>query len=157
MNETEWKWKQVHVVSPSWLSNLVSRARVDQLRHLEFVRWNHVVIRWVKQDDLGMFDWDLTDRDQGIFDTKMMVFLWFKREVTSMVRKRVQNDLQQDLTNPPLTYKGANVRATLELDPVKRPWKKVQAKFTGLKRECAKLSRESFDILCRWQHRAEAR
>ena len=30
----------------------------------------------LKQDDLIVFDWDLTDRDQGIFNTKMMVFLW---------------------------------------------------------------------------------
>ena len=32
----------------------------------------------LKQDDLSMFDWDLTDRDQGIFLTKKDVFLWFK-------------------------------------------------------------------------------
>ena len=43
-----------------------------------------------------------------------------------MVRRRVQNDLQQDLTNQPLPFKGANVRATLELDPVKRPWNKAK-------------------------------
>ena len=35
----------------------------------------------MKQDDLNMFN-DLTDRDQGIFDTKM-VFLWFKEGVHS--------------------------------------------------------------------------
>ena len=44
-----------------------------------------------------MFDWDLTDRDQGNIDTKMMVFLWFKDGVTRMVRKKVQLDLQQSL------------------------------------------------------------
>ena len=32
----------------------------------------------IKQDDLHVFDWDLTDRDQGHFDTKMMSLLWFK-------------------------------------------------------------------------------
>ena len=56
----------------------------------------------LKQYDLSMFDWDLTDRDQGIFDTKMMVFRWFKDGVTPMARKRVQ-----DLTNLPLPFKGA--------------------------------------------------
>ena len=39
-------------------------------------------------DDVSVFDWDLTDRDQGYFDTKMMVFLWFKESVTPMVRKK---------------------------------------------------------------------
>ena len=32
----------------------------------------------LKQDDPNMFDWQLTDGDQGMFDTKMMVFLWFR-------------------------------------------------------------------------------
>ena len=84
----------------------------------------------LKQDDLNMFDWDMTDRDQGIFDIKMMmVFLWFKEVVTPMVRKKVLNDIQHGLTIQPLPFKGANVRATLELDPVKRPWNKAQANF----------------------------
>ena len=43
----------------------------------------------IKPDDLNMFDWDMTDRDQWIFDTKMMVFLWFKEEVAPMVRQKV--------------------------------------------------------------------
>ena len=34
----------------------------------------------LKQEDLNLFDWELTDRDQGILDTKMLVFLWFKEE-----------------------------------------------------------------------------
>ena len=34
----------------------------------------------LKQDDLNMFEWELTNSDQGIFDTKMMVFLWLKEE-----------------------------------------------------------------------------
>ena len=37
-----------------------------------------------------------------------------------MFRKRVQLDLQQYLTNQPLEFKDATVRANLELDPVKR-------------------------------------
>ena len=36
----------------------------------------------LKQDDLNVFDWDLTHRDQGDVDTKMMAFMWFKEEVT---------------------------------------------------------------------------
>ena len=61
-----------------------------------------------------------------------------------MVR-RVQLDLQQGLTNLPLPFKGANVRATPELDPVNI---KAQAIFIGVMREYAKLPREIFDI--RW-------
>ena len=47
-----------------------------------------------KQDDLSVFDWDLTDRGQGNFDTKMMAFMSFKEGVTPAVRKRVQLDLK---------------------------------------------------------------
>ena len=99
----------------------------------------------IKQDDLNVFDWDLTDRDQGNFDTEMMVFLWFKEGVTPVVRKRVQLDLQLDLTNHPLPFKGASVRATLQFGPVKRPWNKAQAIFIGVMREYAQLPRETFD------------
>ena len=56
----------------------------------------------LKQDDLNMFDWELTDSDQGIFDTKMMVFLWFKEEVTPVMRKKVLNDIQHDFAGDPL-------------------------------------------------------
>ena len=82
-----------------------------------------------------MFDLDMTDRDQGIFDTKMMVFLWFKEEVTPMVHEKVLNEIQHCLT-------------TLELDPVKRPWNKAQAVFLGVMWDYAKLPRDTFDI--RW-------
>ena len=39
----------------------------------------------LKQDDLSVFDWDLTDRDQGNSDIKMMAFMrrslpWFAKE-----------------------------------------------------------------------------
>ena len=54
----------------------------------------------LKQDDLNMFDWEL-------------------------MRKKVLNDIQQSLASDPLSFKGVNVRATLELDPVKRPWNKA--------------------------------
>ena len=39
----------------------------------------------LKQDDLNILDWDVTDRDQGNFDTKMMAFMWFNEEVTLMI------------------------------------------------------------------------
>ena len=90
----------------------------------------------------------MSDRDQEIFDTKMVVFLWFKEGVTPMVRGKVLNDIQQCLIIQPLEFKGAFVRATLELDPVKRPWNKAQAVFLGVMRNYAKLSSETFDI--RW-------
>ena len=102
----------------------------------------------IQDTDIGKFDWDLTDSDQGNFDTKMMAFLWFKDGVTPQVRKRAQLDLQQSLADKPIPVKGADVRATLELDPEKRPWKKAQAIFIGAMREHAGLPRATFDI--RW-------
>ena len=65
-----------------------------------------------------------------------------------MMGKKVLNDIQQGLTNQPLPFEGVNVRATLELDPVKRPWNKARAIFVGVMKEYAKLPRETFDI--RW-------
>ena len=60
----------------------------------------------LKQEDLNLFDWEPTDSDQGIFDTKMMmVFLWFKEKVTPMIRKKVLNDIQHGLTSDPLSFK----------------------------------------------------
>ena len=90
-----------------------------------------------------MFDWDLTDCDQGHFDTKMMALLWFTEGVSPTIRRRVQY-LQHNLSNQPLPFKGANARASLELDPVERPWNKAQAVFIGVMREYAQLTRETF-------------
>ena len=100
------------------------------------------------QEDLNFFDWELTDSDQGIFDTEMMVFLWFKEEVTPMMRKKVLIDIQHGLASDPLSVKGVNVRATLDLDPIQRPWNKAQAIFIGVMKEHANVLREAFDI--RW-------
>ena len=100
----------------------------------------------LKQDDLNMFNWELTDSDQGIFDTKMMVFLWFKEEVTPVMRQKVLNDTQQGFTSDLLPFKGVYVRATPELDQVKRPWNKAQAIFIGVMKEHANVAREAFDI-----------
>ena len=81
----------------------------------------------IKPDDLKVFVWDLAARDQGNIDIKMMVFLWFKEVVTSMVRNRVQLDLQQALAIAPIKFRDVNVRTTLELQTEKRPWNKAQA------------------------------
>ena len=37
-----------------------------------------------------------------------------------MIRKKVLSDIQHGLTSNPLSFKGVNIRATLELDPIKR-------------------------------------
>ena len=80
----------------------------------------------LKQDDLNVFDWDSI---KEILTQRWWLFVWFKEEVTPMVRKRVQLDLQQYLTVQPLEFNNAYVRATLELDPVKRPWNEAPAHF----------------------------
>ena len=80
----------------------------------------------LKQEDLNLFDWDLTDGDQGILDTEIMVFVGF----TPMLRKKVLNDIQHSLTSIPFSFEGVNIRATLELDPIKRSWVKAQNIFT---------------------------
>ena len=68
-----------------------------------------VVLHWtrpsIEQGDLDVLDWDLTDRDQGNFDIKMMVFLCV---------------FQQALAGAPIKFRDVNVRATLELDLEKR-------------------------------------
>ena len=50
----------------------------------------------------------------------MMVFLWFKSEVTQRDRKMAKLDISQSLQNTPIVIEVEN-RATLEIDPVKRP------------------------------------
>ena len=47
--------------------------------------------------DLYKFGWELIDRDQGNFNIKMMIFLWFNEGFTPLVRKRVLLDIQQAL------------------------------------------------------------
>ena len=69
--------------------------------------------------DLGKFNWDLTDRDQGNFEFTMMEFLWFKGDVNSRRRERVQLDIQQALTRSPVEIHGDIVRATLEIHRIK--------------------------------------
>ena len=59
--------------------------------------------------DANKFNWELTDRDQGNFDVKMMTFLWFHDGVTPHDRKRVQPDLQQALVRTPAMRDNAGL------------------------------------------------
>ena len=79
--------------------------------------------------DLNKFNWELTDRDQGNFDIKMMTFLWFNEGVTPHEPKRVQLDIQQALVRTSVRIMEDIVRGTLETGPDKRPWNKAQAVF----------------------------
>ena len=63
--------------------------------------------------DLGKFNWDLIDRNQGNFEFKMMVFLWFNEDVNLRERKSVQLGIQQALVRSPVVIRGDIVRATL--------------------------------------------
>ena len=96
--------------------------------------------------DLNKVNWEMTDRDQGHFDIKMMTFLWFNEGVTPHERKRVQLDIQQALARVPVRIKGDIVRATIA--PDKKPWNKAQAVFPCTMRQNAGLTREKFDM--RW-------
>ena len=78
----------------------------------------------IGEADLDKFDWEMTDRNQGHFDIKMMTFLWFNERVTPLDRTRIQLDLQQVLAKAPIKIKEEYVRANLELDPDKRPREK---------------------------------
>ena len=106
-------------------------------------------VKFLIQDtDMDKFDWDLTPRDQGNFDFKMMTFLWFKDGITPQDRKRVQLDLQQALVRALIEVKEEYVRATLETAPYKKPWNKAQATFLRTMRENACLTKEEFHM--RW-------
>ena len=94
------------------------------------------------------FDWEMTDKDQGYFDLKMMVFLCFKDGVTLRDRRIPQMDIYQALQSTPVEIRGVKVRAMLELDPSKRPWQKASAIFFSSMKEHANLDAETFDF--RW-------
>ena len=60
--------------------------------------------------DLGNFSWDLTDKDQEIFELKMLRFLWFSddvipREQTCAVRRPADVDSKTS-GNPRLQRAG---------------------------------------------------
>ena len=50
-----------------------------------------------------------------------------------------QLDISQSLQRTPIEIGGENIRATLEVDPVKRPWNKASAIFFTIMKEHDKL------------------
>ena len=65
----------------------------------------------------------------------MRTSLWFRYDVSCLDWKRLQLDIQEELTNKTIQARNWNVRATLETSPDKRPWNKAQAIFLGAMRE----------------------
>ena len=57
-------------------------------------------------------------------------------------------DINQALQTSPVEIRGETVRATLEIDPSKRPWQKATAIFFTVMKEHANLDAKNFDI--RW-------
>ena len=67
----------------------------------EFVK---LVLQWMRLRTCGQgestyisihhekFDWDMISKDQGFFEIKMAVFLWFKEDVTLCNRRLAQMD-----------------------------------------------------------------
>ena len=74
------------------------------------------------------------------------MFLWFKEDVIHRERKRVRTDIQQLLNARPVMTHGCSVRATLEIERVKRFQNKAQVIFLGTMRDMASLGRDAFDI-----------
>ena len=72
----------------------------------------------VPDADLGKFNWDLTVTDQGNFEFKTLMFLWFSGYVIPRERKHVQLDIQQersaDVTSTVKQWWEAKQRRTLE-------------------------------------------
>ena len=58
-----------------------------------------------------------------------------------------QLNISQSMQSTPTVIGGAN-RATLEIDPVKRPWNKASAMFFTIMKEHAELDRDMFTV--RW-------
>ena len=85
------------------------------------------------------FDWEMIAKGQGFFELKMAVFLWFKEGVTLRDRRLAQMDIGQALLTSPVEVRGVNIRATLEVDPIKRPWQKATAIFFATMKEYANL------------------
>ena len=98
-------------------------------RWMRLRAWSVKIKTMIPNADLNNFNWELTDRDQGNFDIKIMVFLWFNESVTPHERKRVQLDIQRALAQTLVKIKVDFVRATLDTAPDKRPWNRAQAIF----------------------------
>ena len=89
-----------------------------------------------KQEDLKVFDWDLIDRDQENFDTKIMLFLFKKGSFPWSVNEFSWTSRRSRLTIR--FHSKERMQGTLRtFAPVKRPWNKA-----------TRLPREAFDI--RW-------
>ena len=65
-----------------------------------------------------------------------------------MIRKKVLNDIQHGLTSNPLSFKGVNIRATLEVDPNQETVESSANYLYWGQKEQANVSREAFDM--RW-------
>ena len=98
-------------------------------------------------DDLNKFNWELTDRDQGHFEFKMMAFLWFSESVTPQERKTCAAG-HPTKTGPD---SSKNPRRKCESDT----WKLPQTRDHGTRRrrlslcamrETTGLPKETFDI-----------
>ena len=76
----------------------------------------------------------------------MMACLSFSNGISYLDRKRLQLDIQQELTNRHVKARSWNARATLEIRPDKRVWSKAQTVFLRAMREIAGLGRQVFDI-----------
>ena len=59
-----------------------------------------------------------------------------------------QLDISQSLQSTPIVIGGEKIRATLEIDPVERPWNNASAIFFTIMKEHAKLDRDMFTV--RW-------
>ena len=59
-----------------------------------------------------------------------------------------QLDISQSLLSTLVVIGGKKIRATHEIDPVKRPWSKASAIFFTIVKEHAKLDRDMFAV--RW-------
>ena len=92
------------------------------------------------------FDWEMIAKGQGFFELKMAVFLWFKEGVTLRDRRLAQMDIGQALLTSPVEVRGVKIRATLEVDPIKRPWQKATAIFFATMKGYANLGAETFDV-----------
>ena len=121
----------------------VASHRIERLGGLEARDLVSKVEIMIPETDMDKFKWDLTARDQGHFDIKMMTLLWFNDGVTPQDRDRFQLDPSTD-TGAAACYNQRRARTA----PDKRPWNKAQAIFLCTMRDIAGLTKEQVDM--RW-------
>ena len=85
------------------------------------------------------FDRELTDKDQVNLDLKMMVFLWFKSEVTPRCRKMAQLDNSHSLQRTLVEIGGEKFVAHLRLF-------RLRGRVVTTMKEHAKLDRDTFAV-----------